>query len=94
MTDMIDVSPRVGVFFGEMLRKLSDPENQNKRDWRGYSAKWILTRIEEELAEVREAMERKDGVAVAEECADVANFAFMLADMCKTHADSAISWDA
>jgi len=56
-----------------------------ERDWADLFPKYLLQRLTDEVNELEEAVEdlpyfKGDPMAVALECADVANFAMMLAD--------------
>lgn len=94
MTKMLDVSPRLGVFIGEMMRKLSVEKNQAKGDWRECTIADLVALLKKELAEMEKAIASKKSGQTVEECADVANFAFMIADICKTYRDEVIEWDS
>lgn len=85
MTDMMTVNARLVWFHREMRKKLSLPENRKKPDWRLLGARDILERIEEELQELSVKLNKEKRVPhdVIAECADVANMAFMLADLMK-----------
>lgn len=65
-------------FSGVMLEKLR--ANKHKAHWSHVDSDWLLGRLEQELKELREAMASGDGLSVVYECADVANFAMMIAD--------------
>ncbi len=63
-----------------MVRKLIDNSYKANR-WEDCSFRYLLDRIQEEIDEVEEALlEQYDPSEVVEECADVANFAMMIAD--------------
>ena len=72
--------------FGElMLEKLR--ERSGKGGWAGCDIAWLFTRMEEEMNELYRSLEPiygrsggKDLEAARRECADVANFAMMIAD--------------
>lgn len=85
MATMKIVNPRLMWFVWEMRHKLAVPKNQAKGDWRD-NTQGALARLM--LAEVAELWElASDGDAepqlLIEECADIANFAMMLADKIK-----------
>ena len=61
-----------------MLEKLRD--NRHKAHWEHVSQDWILARLEQELEELKEALANGCADDIAYECADVANFAMMIAD--------------
>ena len=62
----------------EMLRKLR--VNRWKEHWCNLSALEARDALEEEVAELNEAVVNGDPRLIREECADVANFAAMIAD--------------
>jgi NTP pyrophosphatase (non-canonical NTP hydrolase) len=62
------------------LRKLR--ENRYKRHWRKDSTDALLLHLRSEIIELHASIRRKDApITVALECADVANFAAMIADV-------------
>jgi NTP pyrophosphatase (non-canonical NTP hydrolase) len=64
-----------------MLMQDKLDENCHKRGWSDLSPAWLLRRMREETGEIRTALrKKKDALTIARECADVANFAMMLAD--------------
>ena len=74
-------------WFAEAMELTLRKHDQNKRGWKHLSAKWLTKRMVDEAGEARSACEahRKSGSVVSRdrairECADVANFAMMLAD--------------
>ena len=69
--------PEVLAFALEMESKLR--ANDHKAHWRECSLDYLLTRLEQEALELREAINCGDGVIG--EAADVANFAMMIADI-------------
>lgn len=76
---------RLHWFWRVQFAKFGVPKNQAKSDWRDMKPYELLQRLEAEVVELRMALlgtidRRRDGVAAIHECADVANFAFMLAD--------------
>jgi NTP pyrophosphatase (non-canonical NTP hydrolase) len=52
-------------------------ENSHKAHWRDCSREWLMSRLLDEVEELRAAVTSED---VAREAADVANFAMMIAD--------------
>lgn len=60
------------------LRKMR--ANAGKAHWSTVSRAWLFTRLLEEVAELAGAIESGDQEEIADECADVANMAAMLAD--------------
>ena len=69
--------PEVLAFASVMESKLR--ANDHKAHWRECSLDYLLTRLEQEALELREAINCGDGVIG--EAADVANFAMMIADI-------------
>jgi len=84
MTDPRGPSPRpiatdaacVDRFAKHMLSKLR--VNARKAHWSTVSQAWLLGRLRQEVAELEAAL--ASGRGVESECADVANFAMMIAD--------------
>jgi len=66
----------VELFAGRMFEKLR--LNKKKAHWSTVTQKWLLERLKEEVEELEDAM--VNGGDVKSECADVANFAAMIAD--------------
>lgn len=66
-------------FAGQMEGKLT--ENDHKGHWDSSSDEYLLTRLEEELRELKERMSNESAPreSIIRECADVANFAMMIA---------------
>ncbi|MGW8286399.1 MAG: hypothetical protein ACWGPR_11845 [Candidatus Deferrimicrobiaceae bacterium] len=54
--------------------------NMHKAHWSTVDNKWLLERLRQEWHELEEALIAGDRVAILSECADVANFAMMIAD--------------
>lgn len=74
-------------WFAETMELTLRAHDHQKIGWSHLSAKWITKRIVDEAGEARRACEtyRKSGSVLSRdrairECADVANFAMMLAD--------------
>jgi len=53
-------------------------KNRFKAHWSTVPQSYLLERLKEELVELEEAL--REGVGIESECADVANFAMMIAD--------------
>ena len=70
-------------FLGEMLKKLET--NQHRSGWVNVGLHYLFRRLEEETLELRKALLSGDKDAIIEECADVANFAMMIADVTRKH---------
>jgi len=72
---------QVVMFALRMEEKLQ--RNDHKEHWTSYSAKWLLNRLRQETQELTRAIENgEEPEAIANEAADVANFAMMVADVC------------
>ena len=61
-----------------MLQKLL--ENEHKKPWENLNREQLMFFIVQELKELAEALEGGTPEEVRRECADVANFAMMIAD--------------
>ena len=88
--------PWVNAFADEMEAKLAANRHKGDRDgWARMRLDWLLKRLREEVDELERALPRRATVRgiddpsyegggsprqIAEECADVANFAMMIAD--------------
>jgi NTP pyrophosphatase (non-canonical NTP hydrolase) len=60
--------------------------NEGKGGWKEEDVMWLLERLEEEVVELRQAVDRASSWRIAAtvilaEAADVANFAMMIADV-------------
>lgn len=71
-----DCRPEVQAFAIAMERKLR--ENDGKKHWRKCSPKYLRRRLAEELNEL--LFEADSPEDVTDECADIGNFAMMVAD--------------
>ena len=88
MTDMSTVDDRLGWFIEKMRSKLAVSKNLAKGDWRSMTDNYLIRRIDDEVAELKVELfdvARTDPERIIKECADVANFAFMLADWVQAH---------
>ena len=68
----------VDMFAELMMEKLR--RNRHKAHWKHVDKTWLLGRLKDELKELEEAMEAGDSLSLVYECADVANFAMMIAN--------------
>ena len=59
-----------------MFEKLR--RNAHKAHWQTVTNQWLFDRLKQEVAELENAL--ADGIDIVHECADVANFAAMIAD--------------
>ncbi len=64
---------RLSIVMMQKLRK-----NRHKAHWNTVSQAWLLGRLKDEVEELQLALQ--EGWDVISECADVANFAMMIAD--------------
>lgn len=74
--EIVGLRPQVLWFANEMERQLQ--ANDHKTGWDRMAARQLLNRLKQETIELGRAIE--SGKNVAEEAADVANFAMMIAD--------------
>lgn len=76
--------PWVLRFAHEMEGKLAKNRHKGDREgWRKDDALALLKRLEDEVRELRDAVELRDtSERITGEAADVANFAMMIADVC------------
>jgi len=69
-------------FAREMEIRLQDHDDRGRYGWRnGCSEEWLYKRLCQEVGELGEALMRGTNVHIKQECADVANFAHMIADL-------------
>lgn len=68
---------------GFMLEKLE--ANAHKGPWEALDAYWLHRQARIEMAELLEALEREDPVAIKREAADVSNFMVMIGDNAERH---------
>lgn len=83
MSSMKIMNPRVDWFAEKMRYKLR--QNTDKKDARQMNEWYLFVQLHQELDELQEAMESdyRDMLsidAIIEECADIANYAMMIAD--------------
>lgn len=85
----------------EMERKLQSPQNLRKGQWDHDHPHALFVRLCEEIKELRDELEtvfsncvntrhlitNEEYNAILSECADVANFAGMIADVCRRRID-------
>lgn len=71
----------VDVFALDMKRKLA--VNVHKKHWADVPRSYLFLRLLEEEAELYDALNRGTPQEIIDECADVANFAMMLADLAR-----------
>lgn len=65
-------------FAEKMVLKLE--KNRHKQHWSVCDTIYLFDRLLQEVAELKEALERNSVENMVSECCDVANFAMMLAD--------------
>jgi NTP pyrophosphatase (non-canonical NTP hydrolase) len=76
-------------FAEAMIEKLNEPKNLAKSDWKGLDMPYLFSRLDEEVYELQNALckpiskcvsSKAKKIEILKECADVANFAMMIAD--------------
>ena len=75
---MILIKESVNKFALVMERKLN--KNIHKGHWGGCTKQYLMTRLSQEKKELSAALKSGDEKLIAEEAADVANFAMMIAE--------------
>lgn len=73
------LSPEVQRFAEAMQHELD--ENAHKGTWKGVAVSFLLTRLDDEVAELRQAVRSGSQAEVLSEAADVGNFCLMIADV-------------
>ncbi len=86
----INIDPKVRMMAEFMQFKLDKNKRKNcsimnpngtERKWDDCDVRWLLMRLREEADEIENALnDNESPIEVAKECADVCNFAMMLAD--------------
>ena len=76
-----DIRHEVLWFARQMEIKLK--ENDHKSDYRNESLQYLSMRLTQERKELTEALKSRDQIKIIRECADIANFAMMIADQFK-----------
>lgn len=82
---------KVGAFAKFMVQKLEEKQYENDDTWDVCKTSYLLRRMKEEVEEVKDLLKREPPIyeasdwkqwqkKLALECADVANFAMMIAD--------------
>jgi NTP pyrophosphatase (non-canonical NTP hydrolase) len=79
MSDQRKVNQTVKWFAERMKNKMM--QNNHKRNWRDEPLQDLIIAISTEFGELVEALEKGDFEEIIDECADVANFAMMVADI-------------
>lgn len=77
-TEEIKVRNSVDWFAKQMERKLK--KNDHKGGWKRCELQYLSMRLTQERKELTEAIASKDTQKIIDECADIANFALMIAD--------------
>ena len=82
MADLRMVNARLGWFFKVMQRKMATTRKVAKGDWRDMDVEDIFKHLTDEMKELKAELKRPggDADAVMLKCAEVASFAFMIAD--------------
>ena len=80
MSSARSYEPALDRFVNVMRAKLAKPENIAKPHWRQCDLQFLVQRLEDEVQEMKEAIDEGSKKSIRLECADVANFAMMIAD--------------
>ena len=70
--------------FAELMEK-NLRKNDHKTQWRSYGItriRWFFDRLNDEVTELDKALSSGSAQDIADEAADVSNFAMMIADIC------------
>jgi len=81
MSSIRALNPRIKWFNEEMRKKLR--LNTHKPDARGCYKEDMMEKLLHEVEELTAVINHSDRTAIISECADVANYAMMIADMVK-----------
>jgi len=68
------------LWFGEQM-EIKLKENDGRQGWGHSDLEWLCRRIADERNELKRAIATKSDMEIIGECADVANFAMMIADI-------------
>lgn len=76
-------------WFARIMKKVLT-KNRHKENWRGCSLQYLVDRLYEEVAEVYDAIEefrddKRTKNTLIKECADVSDFAMMIADLARNY---------
>ncbi len=71
---------RVEVRRMSLLMELKLRKNDHKGGWKHLMREQLLAFLDGEVAELREALLQGDPLDIAQECADICNYAMMIAD--------------
>ena len=82
MAEHVSTRPAVQTFAQLMERELR--ENDRKGGWQQMKIDWLLKRLRQEVDELEAALKSNDIANIEAECADVGNFAMMVADNART----------
>lgn len=63
-----------------LLMELKLRKNDHKGGWKNLTRTQLMAFLDEEVQEIREALAAGDPLDIAQECADVCNYAMMIAD--------------
>ena len=81
--------PELRVFARYMEGALRAHDDARGDSWKRMPMGWLIERLEEELSELHAAKRRSNFDGIVEECADIANFAMMIATLADTTARAA-----
>lgn len=79
-------TPRMKVFYVDMEHKMGLPKNIAKGDWRGSGTHLndLFDGLQHEVGELADELVDGTPESIVKECADVANFAMMIADKARS----------
>jgi len=80
MSSARSYEPTLDRFVRDMRAKLAKPENVAKPHWRQCDLQFLVGRLEDELEELKNAIDEGSKKSIRLECADIANFAMMISD--------------
>jgi len=93
MSDELKYIPALKWFTREMEKKLSLPRNVAKTHWQEVSLRTLISRLQGEVEEAHSALLANHLDQLITECADVANYAMMIADKARSDMDLGCNWE-
>lgn len=78
---MLEPREPIVAFSRLMESNLRANDHKGVDGWRSMQLRWLLGRLRQEVEELDCALHAKDAQMIETECADVANFAMMIADI-------------
>lgn len=88
LTEFVPVRDEAQWFAQQMERKLQ--ANDHKEGWRRMTTAWLLKRLRQEVDEIEVALKAGKLDDIVSECADVGNFAMMIADKATDELDEGL----